>query len=238
MADESLRDSLRAMILMGEIPPGATVSQVQLARQLGVSTTPLREAMRQLESEGLLEIERNRRARVPPLDLEDLHAVYASRLLLESFGITMTVIGADAVLDDALQDDLEEMDRMAAAHDFGAWTEIHARFHRRLVSGAPVKLLSTIALFQDRSERYRTLGFRSGPPRPWSTSGDDHALIVAAVKARDAHGAARALAEHLARTAIMLSAVFAPEVDPTPVRVAVGMVGTGRSVADGGPPLR
>ena len=71
-------------IVTGEIPPGAELSQVKLAEITGVSTTPVREALRQLEVEGLVESRRNRRPRVPSFDPEDLDAVYASRILLEA----------------------------------------------------------------------------------------------------------------------------------------------------------
>lgn len=79
-------DSLRTMIVTGEIPPGTALSQVELAGRIGVSTTPLREALRQLEAEGLVEPRRNRRPRVPPFDPDDVVSVYCGRVLLESLG--------------------------------------------------------------------------------------------------------------------------------------------------------
>ena len=85
-ATAEVGNRLRTMILQGALEPGSVLSQVALARQLGVSTTPVREAIRLLEAEGLLITERNRRARVPPLEIEDLDAVYSSRVLLESTG--------------------------------------------------------------------------------------------------------------------------------------------------------
>ena len=66
---------LREMLLNGEIAPGTVLSQVRVARELGVSTTPLREAMRLLQAEGLLVAEHNRRARVASLEPEDIDAV-------------------------------------------------------------------------------------------------------------------------------------------------------------------
>jgi GntR family transcriptional regulator, rspAB operon transcriptional repressor len=64
-------EQLRSKILLGELAPGATFSQVQLASQLGISRTPLREAVRLLQTEGLLDSEPNRRVRVSPLTTED-----------------------------------------------------------------------------------------------------------------------------------------------------------------------
>src|SRR3954464_15979178 len=87
---------LRAMLLNGEIPPGTVISQVKLAKQLGVSTTPLREAMRLVQAEGLLIAEHNQRSRVAPLDPADIDVVYASRILLEAVAISLTVNGLTA----------------------------------------------------------------------------------------------------------------------------------------------
>jgi len=63
------------MLLNGDLPPGSPISQVKLARELGVSATPLREAMRLLQAEGLLVAEHNRRARVASIDPADIDAL-------------------------------------------------------------------------------------------------------------------------------------------------------------------
>lgn len=73
--DRPLVDRLRTMIVTGATVPGTYLSQVKLAAALGVSTTPLREALRQLEAEGLVESRRNRRPRVPPFNPRDLEGV-------------------------------------------------------------------------------------------------------------------------------------------------------------------
>ncbi|MEA2631083.1 MAG: hypothetical protein QOE66_1302, partial [Chloroflexota bacterium] len=65
-------ERLRQLIVTGEIPPGSELSQVKLAEMTGVSTTPVREALRQLEVEGLVEARHNRRPRVPAFDPDDL----------------------------------------------------------------------------------------------------------------------------------------------------------------------
>src|SRR6202162_6569657 len=75
---------LRECILDGTLSPGTKLSQVSLAAQLGISRTPLREVLRMLQEEGLVEIEPNQRTRVAGLDPEELDAVYASRILLEN----------------------------------------------------------------------------------------------------------------------------------------------------------
>lgn len=221
---DSTVERLRNMILSGEIPPGAIVSQLKMARQLGVSTTPLREAMRQLQSEGLLEAELNRRPRVPEFDIEDLHAVYATRILLESLAVMLTVNQMSS--DDAkgVQDDLAAMRVTAKKADLPAWEVIHTRFHRRLIAGASPAMSPTLTNFFNRSERYRRLSVLRDQPRGWTVADQEHERIVDACVARDAQTAAQELASHLARTAIALSAAYAPEVDPSPVRLAVSLI--------------
>jgi DNA-binding GntR family transcriptional regulator len=221
---DSTLGRLRGMILSGEIPPGAIVSQLEMARRLGVSTTPLREAMRQLQAEGLLEAEHNRRPRVPELDIDDLHALYATRILLESLAIVMTVRTMTEAEVGQVQRDLAEMRRLAADGDHPRWEAVHTLFHRRLIAGATPAMQPSISNSFERSERYRRLSVLSDEPRGWAAADAEHERIVAACVAREPETAAHELASHLARTAIVLSASFAPEVDPTPVRIAVGLI--------------
>ena len=111
------------------------LSQVKFARDMGVSTTPLREAMRLLQAEGLLIAEHNRRARVAPLDPEDIDAVYGSRILVEALAIRLTVPGLTAKDLAQLRSDLEAMAEAGHAQDIRAWEPVHRAFHRRLISG-------------------------------------------------------------------------------------------------------
>src|SRR6202162_2117285 len=82
---------LRECILDGTLTPGTKLSQVSLARQLGVSRTPLREVLRMLQEEGLVEIEPKQRTRVAGLDPGELGDIYASRILLETLALSMTI---------------------------------------------------------------------------------------------------------------------------------------------------
>src|ERR1700683_1648317 len=82
---------LRECILDGTLRPGTKLSQVSLAAQLGISRTPLREVLRMLQEEGLVEIEPNQRTRVAGLDPQELDDIYASRILLETLALSMTI---------------------------------------------------------------------------------------------------------------------------------------------------
>lgn len=212
------------MILNGEIAPGTILSQVQVAKRLGVSTTPVREAMRLLQAEGLLEIERNRRARVPQLDVDDLDAVYSARVLLEAVAITLSVPAMTQDDLSELNDLLERMDRYAEAKDLAAWDVEHLTFHCRLVSAASPPQDRLIQMLRERSERYRHLSVLGSSPRGWTVANAEHQGIVDACVRREPQEAAVALARHLARTAHTLIAYLAPEADAAATRTAVQLV--------------
>jgi DNA-binding GntR family transcriptional regulator len=218
---EDVYARLRDMLLNGEIPADTIISQVKLARELGVSTTPLREAMRLLQAEGLLIAEHNRRSRVAPLDPADIDAVYASRILLESLAIRINVPLMDRDTLAALRSGLEEMVRAAAADDQAAWEPAHREFHQRLIDGAGPSLLRIIEPLVDRSDRYRRSGMFGARTPLWDVGNDEHEAILQACEARDADGAGANLARHLARSALTVLARIAPEEDPVGIRTAL-----------------
>jgi DNA-binding GntR family transcriptional regulator len=217
---EDVYTRLREAVLNGEIAPGSVISQVKLARELGVSTTPLREAMRLLQAEGLLTAEHNRRARVAPLDPKDIDAVYASRILFEALAIRLTVPGMTTADHQALRADLEAMREAGDAQDLRAWEPVHRDFHRRLLQGSE-SMERIIDPILDRSERYRRSSLFGSPARTWEIGNDEHEAIVAACEARDPQEAASLLARHLARSALTVLAKIAPEEDPVAVRTAL-----------------
>jgi DNA-binding GntR family transcriptional regulator len=213
---------LRELILSGELAPGSYISQVALARRLGISPTPLREAIRLLEADGLLVSEHNRRARVAPLNVEDLDAVYSARVLTESVAIAMTVQRMTAEEMDALDACLAQLRKQAKSEQLPAWEAAHAEFHRLLWSYASPFQADLIKSLTDRAERYRRL--LEPNPRAFASANAEHEAIADRCRARDPAGAARQLARHLARTALTLTTNFAPEDDPAALRTAVQIV--------------
>jgi DNA-binding GntR family transcriptional regulator len=215
---------VRSMVLNGEIAPGAVISQVKLARELGVSTTPLREAMRLLQSEGLLLAEHNRRTRVAPLSPRDVDAVYASRILIESLAVRLTVAAMRADDVRVLREDLEAMVGAAELRDTALWEPVHRRFHHRLIAGCGPAMTRIVEPVVDRSERARRYSMFGSPARTWEVGNDEHQAIVEACEARDAELAARLLARHLARSALTVLAKISPEDEPVAVRGALQLV--------------
>jgi DNA-binding GntR family transcriptional regulator len=228
-AAANLRSHLRELILSGKLQPGVVISQVELARALGVSRTPLREAMRMLQEEGLIEAEPNRRARVTRFDPTDLDTVYGCRVMLESLGCFLTVRAITEAEIAALDGALDAMRTHAEAHDVERWQVAHREFHRVLVGRATDQFGRTIAAYQDRSERYWLMFIRANASPGGLTMRDaEHRAIFESAKSRDANGTSLLLARHLSRTALTLMAQLAPEHEPLTVRTALQFV-SGRS---------
>ena len=96
------------MILDGELPPGAPILQAALARRLNVSRTPMREAFRLLQEEGLIENKPDQRAVVRTIDPSEIDAVYTSRVMLESVAVSISVRSATPQLVVRLEEALKE----------------------------------------------------------------------------------------------------------------------------------
>lgn len=211
--------SLRESILNGALPPGESLSQVQLASQLGVSRGPLREAVRMLQREGLVEAEVNRRGRVSSFSIDDLEQLYAMRIVHEALAIRINVPRFTKRDIDALRGCLRRMEALAG-HDLRQWQIVDREFHFMLLSHAGDRLMRTIRELYDHADRYRWL-YIKGVPRALSIAAEEHKAIFEASANGDAALAAAHLARHLARTALTVLTHHAPEHDPTTVRAAI-----------------
>jgi DNA-binding GntR family transcriptional regulator len=217
-----IHNEVRAAILKGEIEPQSWISQVQLARRFGVSRGPVREALRLLEHEGLVEAEINRRVRVAALSVEDLEHLYGLRIVNESLGIRLSVPQFEAADLDRLNSLLERVDPVPD-QDLDAWERPHREFHQALVGRAGGRILRLVDQLYDHSERYRRV-YITGDPQSWSTGAAEHRAIVEACVQGEANQAAALLARHLSRTALTVLALISPEHDPGAVRAAVRQV--------------
>ncbi|HLH62794.1 MAG TPA: GntR family transcriptional regulator [Ktedonobacteraceae bacterium] len=224
----ALYHRLRKLILDGTYAPGTMLSQVELAEVLGVSRTPLREALRMLQKEGLIEAEHNQRARIPSFNPQVLDSIYASRVLLEALGIRLTVPRLHAYDLEMLQNTLTEL---LAAGDAERREEPHRRFHRLLIAYAGEYLYDTIAGYADRCTFYRRMYVQSDP-RNRVIADAEHEAILQACIARDAETAAYRLTQHLARTALTLLAQLTPEYEPVAVRTALQISQGGLNITE------
>jgi DNA-binding GntR family transcriptional regulator len=221
---------VRAAILSGELEPGSTVSQVQLAGRLSVSRTPLREALRLLENEGLVESDFNRRVRIKPLSMRDLEALTAMRLTAEPLGVRLTV---PQLTDGDLESIAQAMNELHVVE--GATGDViaaaHCRFHFLLFSHTESRLRRHIEDLWEHAERYRLLYLDDGGDRRAriALAVREHEAIFAAAEQRDGALAGKRIAEHIARTALTVIGSVNVAHEPLVVREAM------RFVLDGAP---
>ena len=216
--------TIRANVLDGTLAPGSVLSQVSLAQLLGISRTPLREALRQLASEGLVVGDFNRRLRVTELDLDDFDQIYACRIALEPMAIRSTVPFLDESRKVLLGSHVEGMDSAMAATDMTGFRTHHRAFHLGLGDLAGNRIQRTLADLWDHSERYRRSYLHVDHAHPDEALGErlavsqvEHRAMLGAAVAGDGELCASLLVEHLRRT---LEIVFEEQAQrPTP-RVA------------------
>jgi DNA-binding GntR family transcriptional regulator len=226
---DEVYQSLREKILDGVLEEGAPLSQVKLAEQYEVNRSLLREALRMLQREHLIEAQFNRRVRVAKLTTDELEGLYAERIALESLGVRLTVPRLSAADVKELRELADSMLEMSMPRQAGEWEEANREFHSRLVSGSGDHLKARTVQLMHLSRRYRqALGRSDSDLGALMQGGKDHEDIVSACEAADAARAGQLMALHLAHTALNSIAARDPAHDPFAVREALRMVGAPR----------
>ena len=204
-----VHEHLRRLIMTGQLAPGAIISQAGVARDIGVSRTPVREAMRMLQNEGLLLAERNNRARVMGFSAGELEATYFSRILLESAGFALALPVMNKAHVAAVAEAYAQMERAETRADFDVWVLAHRDFHRLLVAPAGRDIEIRILSLLEQSTRYQYMLNSTREPNWWVQRGDEHARLLDACQRADGAGGARLMAAHLAQSALILLEDFA-----------------------------
>jgi DNA-binding GntR family transcriptional regulator len=187
---------LRAGILDNTYPPGSPLPEEALAAQLNVSRVPIREALRRLSAEGLVDIKPRQGATVIELTGKQFLDAYQVREALEVLAVRLAVpklTTGDLDQLDALQ---HEMQSAVDAGDADVFFAANAQFHGFLVERADNGDLKSIyESLIDRMRRYRTpsLDLRGG----MTTSIDEHAALLSAIRAGDTDEAAQLMAQHI-----------------------------------------
>jgi DNA-binding GntR family transcriptional regulator len=213
-----LHDILRSLILSGKLRPGTVLSQVELARVMNVSRTPVREALRMLQEGGLVSAEPNLRCRVLGFDPVDIEALYMTRIPLEAMGVAITAAAMAPDDDATLLAIVEAMEGDRAHASFEIWVSLHRQFHQRIVAGAGAQFCSALYGLTLRSERFQSAYKGEHLPGWWQRGEVEHREIYRAMIERDASRACELTARHLARTALELLAALAPEYDTSALR--------------------
>jgi DNA-binding GntR family transcriptional regulator len=216
---------VRERILSGDLRPGGVISQAKLAAELGLSTTPLREALRRLAAEGLVILGSHRDARVVPVSSEGARNYYEVRSALDPRACALAAerrTDDDIAEIDAALAELEPLTGLGSRPALDA----HRRFHRSIyrASRNPV-LTDFLESLWDRSDLYRLETLRSWTPDDEGRARvhSEHVGLRDAVVAGDAHLAGERAAAHitgsLGRRAIGMLAADGTEASPADPRL-------------------
>jgi DNA-binding GntR family transcriptional regulator len=194
---------LRAAIISGELAPGRLYSVYELAAVLGVSRTPVREALIRLASESMVRFERNRGVRILQTTAHDLEEVFELRLLLEVPATRRAATQMDATALAALRRSYQAMCRAAESGDEAGLLKYDRRFHDALLrASGNDRLAAQVGSLRDM---VLTRGLcTAGASRSLADIAEEHAGVLAHVEARDPDSAAAAMRAHLVHTARLL----------------------------------
>jgi DNA-binding GntR family transcriptional regulator len=204
---EALAQRLRDEIAEGKLLPGQAIPQEEISARFGVSRSPLREALRQLEAEGVIEYRANRGAVVASIDAESLRHVYAIRRMLEAGAIELALPQIDA----KTVAKLRKLDAaLRAEKDPRAYVRLHHEFHSGIYDQAGNPLLSK-AIHEHSVKIARLPDFQHTVKAIAACSKADHARLLDALEARDLRAALKTTREHLDHVeAVMLAALATP----------------------------
>jgi len=211
LADQ-VRERLLEGILSGRYPPDARIVETQVARELGTSQAPVREALRGLEALGVVEITPFRGARVRRPTTRELLEAYAVRSALESLAASLAVPRLTHVDLERLAALAEAMQVAAYADDAHRVAEADARFHGTIVeladNGTLLKVWRSLEPFL---RTYLTLVVPGADPR-WSA--DLHSPILSALEARDVDAVVVAVERHFAEVSDNMASRLADQEGP------------------------
>jgi DNA-binding GntR family transcriptional regulator len=210
---QGLRDvvhaRLRAAILAGELAGNARLSERAIALGLGISTTPVKEALRRLESEGLVVTMPRRGTFVSSFTVERIAEMAQIRMALECVSARLAAAKATTTQIRRLERQLGEMRRLTEKSDGEALIGANEAFHDQIHTIASNPYLSQLVLIlraYDLAARRRILARKDELARALA----EHQAILAAIRARDSDAAEAAMRAHVARSAGLLDPASAP----------------------------
>lgn len=205
-------DVLMNAIMQGQLSPGERLLEVQLAEEMGVSRTPVREAIRRLELEGFVVMVPRKGAYVAGLSVNDVESVYEIRTALETLAVRL----AAQRMEDEDYRQLDELSlSMQATWQEGNvdnWVAMDAHFHELLYKfSRNERLVQMMSNIMEQLSRYRIISLANVEVRHNSLA--EHQALIEALRRRDSEAAALAAEKHIENTKLsllkMLQAKFA-----------------------------
>jgi len=193
---DAVADRIRGQIVEGRLEPGARLNERVLCEQMGVSRTPMREAIKKLAGEGLIRLEPNRGAIIHRLTRDEVAAAFEVMAQLESLS---GQLAAERATDEEVARVAQlhaEMERAHRASDLPAYYRLNAQIHTAFNQAARNPVLEDV--FRSVNVRLQSLRFRSNlDQKKWDAAVREHADMVAALQARDGALLGKLLRDHL-----------------------------------------
>ncbi|NJO72314.1 MAG: GntR family transcriptional regulator [Leptolyngbyaceae cyanobacterium RM1_406_9] len=188
-----IADALREAIVQGVFQEGQSLRQDEIAAQFGVSRIPLREALRQLEAEGLVMLSPNRGATVAVMSPEEAQEICEIRVALEGLALQLAIPNlTEADLDKAA----EILKKTGRETDVGRWAKLNWEFHAVLyAAGDRPRLLSLIKTLHTNIDRYIRL--QMAKMNYLEKSQHEHQQLLEACRKGDSKAAVRLLKRHI-----------------------------------------
>lgn len=195
---EHVFESLKHAIVRGKIASGEWLVESHIAQTLGISRTPVREAIHKLEREGLIERQPRGGFTVLGFNRDDIEETFGIRSVLEGYAARLAAVKHEAPELDELENKIEEFQRALDHKKMNLLPAINTEFHDLLygLSKSP-KLINMINGLRDQIYRYREMILKE--KKFASTSNLDHKKMLKYIRKRDAAGAERVVREHLLR---------------------------------------
>jgi DNA-binding GntR family transcriptional regulator len=197
-AVDAAYSELRSFLLSGALGRVDRLGEVELAERFGISRTPVREALRRLAADGLVEISPNRGARVIKWSLEDMQEIFELRAILEGQGAEWAATRMKEEHIDELDRLCEQMEALAARRkpDYAQIATLNVQLHRRILdSAASPRLVTVITAVVQAPLIVGT--FRQYTPESLARSMSHHRDLAAAIRARDADWAGNTMRSHI-----------------------------------------
>lgn len=193
---DELVDILRDRILKGEYKIGEKIKENQIATEFKVSRTPIREAFKQLENEGLIDYIPNRGCFAKGFTRQDIEDIYAVRKALEIMAVEWAVSRISDEQIQGLQEQIELMEFYTAKKDSDKVLELNSAYHDIIYDAAGSRFMAQILRsYKEYIEQTRKVILYEQAYLEEILK--EHKAVLAAIKARDVEGAKKAMAEHL-----------------------------------------
>lgn len=195
---EIVAERLSEMIIEGEIQAGSRLNERELCERLGVSRTPLREAFRLLASEGLIDIEPNKGAKIPILSETDIRENFAVLSALEALSGKLACLHATNAQISKIQALTDRMEECYQKNDLSRYYRLNRKIHEQLLAASQNSLLEQV--YTRLNRRIQNLRFQSNLDRKkWQNAMEEHLAMMDALTQRNAEQLAKLMQTHMTR---------------------------------------